>query len=718
MLSVPDTSTVDLTRTRLTLRVDVTFRPQIYGTETWYHIELPSKSQFFRIGYHEYVFVSLLDGQTTFSEALALTARTLGASALSQEQALSLYEWLLETDIASFSDGVRDPASQHKLKHRTAGILQKLNPFWIRIPLGRPDAVLQRLEPFFSWIFSPIATVAAVLLMLIAGCRLATDWSKFSTAAQSVFAVDNWLWLLLAWLLLKTVHETAHGLVCRRYGGSVRETGIILAFFAPLAYVDVTSCWRFSSRWQRIHVAAAGMFIELLLASVAVFTWTQVSSDVLSHLLYNIIVMASLSTLLFNANPLMKFDGYYILSDLLQIPNLSSQAASAVQRLFGRVLFGVRTTTGDVTGRHGWLLCCYGIAAIVWRLLICVTMLIAASVLFHGAGVALAIAGVIAWFGIPTWTVVMFTTRLWRTSPLRLVRGVLVATACIVVMGGVLFRLPVPFSTVAPGIVSLPEGCKVRSGVSGFISRIHVRNGQPVVAGDLLLTFRNDEIVNDHSDLLLQIQQETYRRQIAMQKHDAGAASVAVSNLRSLQDRLEETQSQLEALNVYAPTSGVVVADHLEWKLGTYISEGDDLLTVDDQRSREFRISVAQEDFPLAERRLNTHVSVRVGTRNATNGVIDRVIPRASRRVFAASLAATEGGVLSVMAADDDETDVQLTEHRFEAVVRLPTDSVSLSVGERGYATLGNLNESLATHLYDRTERWLKAQIDTATQTR
>jgi len=717
MQSAPDSSTVDLTRTRIALRDDVTFRPQVYGQETWYHIELPAKSQFFRIGYHEYVFVSLLDGQTTFSEALALTARTLGASAFTQEQALSLYEWLLESEIASFCESAADSASDNKPKHRTAGILQKLNPFWIRLPFGRPDSVLKMLQPFLGWIFSPIATVIGVLLMLAAGCRLADDWSTFAAASESVFAVDNWLWLLLAWLLLKTIHETAHGLVCQRYGGTVKETGIILAFFAPLAYVDVTSCWRFPSRWQRIHVAAAGMYIELLLASIAVFTWSQVSSEVASHLLYNIVVMASVSTLLFNANPLMKFDGYYILSDLLQIPNLATQASTAVQSLSKKVLFGVRNSTGELTGRLAWILRTYGIAAIAWRLLICSTMLLAASVLFHGAGVALALAGVVAWFGMPVWNAIAFLMRLRKSSPMLLVRGAVVATACSVGICGVLFWLPVPFSTVAPGIVSLPEGCRVRSSVSGFIDQIHVQNGHMVDAGELLLTFRNDEITNRHSDLQLQIQQETIRQQIAMQQHDAGAASVANSNLRSLRDRLLETQNQITALNVYAPASGVVVADHLDWKLGMYIDEGDDLLAVDDHRSRELRVSVAQEDFPLAERLVDGDVSIRVGTRSAARGVIARVIPRASRRVFAPSLAATEGGALSVMAADNDDTEVQLTEHRFEAVIELTTTAdANLLVGERGYAALGSLNECLAIHLFDRTERWLRTQIDSATQ--
>ncbi len=383
MQYAPDVSTVDLTRTRLRLCEDVKLYPQVYGDETYYHIEVPSKSQYYRIGHGEYVFVSLLDGATSFCEALALTARALGASAFAQPQALSMYTWLLEHNIAVFADD--DAAANTKVEAPKNAVqaLQKLNPFWIKIPFGRPDAILQALLPVVGWLFSPLCTMLSLCLMAAAGLRVVADWDKFESASANVFAKDNWLWLLVAWVLLKVAHELAHGLACRRYGGSVRETGIVLAFFAPLAYVDVTSCWSFPSRWQRIHTAAAGMYIELLLASIAVFTWTNVDSVEASHLLYNVIVMASVSTLLFNANPLMRFDGYYIMADLLQIPNLATQSTEAIQNLASRWFLGLKKTAPAVTGRNLWVLRTYGFAAMCWRLLICATLLIAGSVLFH-----------------------------------------------------------------------------------------------------------------------------------------------------------------------------------------------------------------------------------------------------------------------------------------------------------------------------------------------
>lgn len=715
MQFAPDASTVDLTRSRLKICDGVRFQPQFYGDKTFYHIELSSRSEFYRIGYTEYVFVSLLDGQTTFSEALALTARSEGASALGQEQAMSLFTWLLENKVAQIADEGAATNTSDKDKHKAAQLLQKLNPFWIRIPFGRPEAFLRALNPIVGWMLSPTATILAVMFMLAAGAQLASQWTQFSTASNSVFAQDNWVWLLVAWVGLKGVHEIAHGMACQRYGGEVRETGVMLAFFAPLAYVDVTSCWSFTSRWKRIHVAAAGMYAELVLASISVFLWTRVNSPILSHLLYNVIVMASISTLLFNANPLMKFDGYYILSDLLQLPNLYTQSSEAIKNFAARWIWGTKKSEPTAFGKQAWVLKVYGVGAVCWRLLICFSMLITASVLFHGAGIALVIAGSIAWFGMPLFQFGKLLSNLAKHNPTRLFRGGVIMSGLLTLLLAFLFKTPVPFSRVAPGVVEIQEGRQVRCEVDGFIDEIYVADGQFVNAGDLLLRIRNEEVASRHSDLLFEIEQEKIRHQMAMKTHESGEAVVARKNLDSLNDRLIETRRDLEALEVVAPTSGQVIAQQLYSRLQTHVTEGDELLIVDDNQPKQIRVSVAQEDFPLAGKLIQNEVKVRIGTRPLQCGVFQKVIPRASRQLFNEALAATEGGTLPVTArqsAEDESQSLELTSQRFEAIVLLDAAaSERLVIGERGYVALGNNDDSIGVHLYRSGRKWLEQQI-------
>ena len=715
MFAAPDASTVDLTRTTVKLRADVVVTPQSYRDETFYHLELPSKSQFYRIGQTEYVFLSLLDGNTTFSEALALTARAQGATAFSQEQAISLYSWLLEQNITVFVDSEVAGTPATSAESKLSQLVPKLNPFWIRIPFGRPDALFRLLMPVFGWLFSPGGTFVGITVMLAAVVQLYSAWDQYEAASATVFASDNWIWLLVAWLLLKVLHETAHGLTCQRYGGEVRETGVIFAFFAPLAYVDVTSCWAFQSKWKRIHTASAGMYVELLLAAVAVFAWPYVTSEVASHLVYNIIVMASFSTIMFNINPLMRFDGYYILSDLLQIPNLYSQSSQALQQLCNRTLFGVRGSSPELSGNRVHLLQVYGIAAFAWRLLICGSMMIAASVLFHGAGVVLSIAGMVAWFAVPLWKNSQEWTRIARTAPARLVRASVVVTLLALTVGCV-FLLPVPFGTTAPGTVSLHEGCRIRTEADGFVQAVHVEDGQAVRQGDLLVSLRNDDIANRYADLKLQVQQESVRRQIAMTEHNPGLASIAEGNLRSLTERLTEAARQLKALEVRAPADGQVLARNLHFSIGTFVQEGDDLLSIDDRSPRELHISVAQEDFPLASRQVEQTVAVRLGTRPSAEGRLIQVIPRATKQLPHPALAATDGGSLPVTSTDSDEEGTELTEARFRAVVELTAVRCSeqLPIGERGHVTLGRTDRSLGRHLYHKAAGWLEDQLATA----
>ena len=211
-------------------------------------------------------------------------------------------------------------------------------------------------------------------------------------SSHLIFSPHNWLSMAIVWVLLKIAHELAHALACKRYGGEVRDMGLVFILFAPAAYVDVTSCWRFSSKWQRMHVAAAGMYVELVLAAMAAIAWSQTDSLVVRHWLFNVILMASVSTLLFNANPLMRFDGYYLLADLLEIPNLSPEGSRFVQQLGSRIFFGSRPAGQSPLGWRGCSFACYGLAAWLWRLAVCGSLLAASAILWQGAGLMLGLA--------------------------------------------------------------------------------------------------------------------------------------------------------------------------------------------------------------------------------------------------------------------------------------------------------------------------------------
>ena len=347
-----------------------------------------------------------------------------------------------------------------------------------------------------GWIFSPLMTAAGLLLICGGVVVIATHGDRFIASSHLIFSPHNWLSMALVWVGLKIFHELAHALVCKRYGGEVREAGLIFILFAPAAFVDVTSSWRFPSKWQRIHVAAAGMYVELVLAALAAMVWSQAESVVLRHALFNTIVMASLSTLVFNANPLMRFDGYYILGDLLEIPNLATEGSRFVRQLAARVFYGRVPPARELLGVRGWVVRLYGLAAWLWRLVVCISLLAAASILFKGAGLVLGVAGAVCWFGKPVVRsgcaicIAAITNRLCcRCEP--------------AVVAAVLRRRSLCDAGV-DAVAGNGHGTgrrRVHRSVDrsqrappGFVDKIHVRDGQHVEAGDLLLELRNDTL--------------------------------------------------------------------------------------------------------------------------------------------------------------------------------------------------------------------------------
>ncbi|MFN9720412.1 MAG: biotin/lipoyl-binding protein [Planctomycetota bacterium] len=719
MSGMPDISTVEISRTCVRLREDLVFVPQQYHDGVFYHLEVKSSSEFFRIGYPESVFISLLDGETSFSEALAVTSQVLKDQSLTQTQATAIYSWLLEHKLATFVDEDTAASGASTSIGRTGrrkSFLSGLNPLWFKVPFGRPQALLKAIQPALGWIFSAAAAGPAILLLIVAGFTLVAQWTQFTSASASIIAHDNWLWLFLVWVALKLLHELGHGLVCLRYDGTVRETGVIFAVFAPLAYVDASSSWAFRSRWHRIHTALAGVYVELIIASIAMLLWASTSSLTLRHVLQNIIVMASISTVLFNLNPLMKFDGYYILSDLLNIPNLSSQATDVLKSFVQRVFLGTGGSIPVVTGSRRWILLTYGLASSVWRVTVLASLLLAASVLLHGAGVALAAAGGLLWIGRPLWKFMKECRSLWLQHPERFFRASVLGTSVVAALLVLTLGVPAPVMTTAPGVVEFIEGQTVRAETEGFVESVHVASGQFVNAGDLLVLLRNDDVQTRLIDLQQKVAQEESRLQSALHQHDVSAINIAQGNLDSFRKQLRECQKQADGLQLRAGRAGRIVGRELSNLAGTYAKAGMELLTIGLDDAKEVRLSVGQRDLPVATGLIGKPLKVRVGTSSPVIGTLTRINPKGSRSIPHDSLIAPNGGALTVVESrrrTEDGDRLELAEHRFTAVVTLPAAEASRFLcGQRGTASLGLPKASLGKYLWTACEDWFRSRLE------
>ena len=374
-----------------TLRPDLHFTLQ-EAEDGEYVLEDALRQKFYRIGRAEYVFFTELDGKTTLEDAIISANSFLGDDVFTEENARVTLQWLMQNQLLSdSSDELVKGRLQIDARMRKQKMLSKLNLISIKIPLFNPDPIFEKITPWLRWLTGPIFAIFWGITVLYGCTVLYYHSDDFFTSASAALSPGNVFFLWLAWFLLKILHETSHGLTTYRYQGKIFEAGLLFIVFFPLTYVNGSSSWNFPSRWQRIHVAFAGIYSELFVAAVAALIWVENPSSVMGNISHNVVLVAGFSSLLFNINPLMRFDGYFILSDLTAIPNLYSRGKDFVSSIFSALFFGEWRYIVRFSRKQELFIACYGVAAWVWRLLLMTFLLLLLASSVYGFGIFIAI---------------------------------------------------------------------------------------------------------------------------------------------------------------------------------------------------------------------------------------------------------------------------------------------------------------------------------------
>jgi putative peptide zinc metalloprotease protein len=605
-------------------------------------------SRFYRIGRREQAFIQALDGRTPPGLALQHANAVLD-DPLDETDATRILYWLK-------MQGLLEGSLQDMSLMRRFEWMKYLNWVVFKLPLLNPDRLLDRLLPWLSgllgWPF-----FAVWLLVCSAGAyTVAAHWSEFKLSSAGVLYPGNWLWLALVWALIKTAHETFHGLVSKKYGGSVPEAGVILVLFMPMGYVDATSSWRFRDRWERMHTAAAGIYIELFLAGLAALVWHYAAPGMVRDLAFNAVIAGSVTTLLFNANPLMKMDGYFILSDLVNIPNLYQRGQHFVRQQAQRWLLGVDSPgLGGLSPRAEVLVGVYGVSAFVWRILVMIGITAGAYAMFQGAGAFLAGLAMLYWFGPMFWTWWLQWQAL-RDS-LKLERRVYLPrlAAAGVLLLAVLLTPWTPVQSL-PAIVDYADAAVVRAVSPGFVHALHVAQDQRVEAGEILITLDNPDLSSDLQRLDIQIASAELQIRRLRQRELLAQMQQEERRLAALREQRAEKQRQVADLEIRAPRAGRVVVRDLQTLPGRYLAVGEEILTVGDPERLEVRAYAEQDlnlDFAeLTGRDIRLYLP-HLGWRPLPLNV-RRVTPRASRQVVDAALTAQGGGGIALKPVTDE----------------------------------------------------------------
>ena len=693
-MSAIDKHTYDLSAVYLTLRPDLCIQRQDFADEWCFVIEDPARSQFFRIGQAEYTFLSLLDGRTSIAQAVAEVATVRKDDAFTETDAAALCSWLIDQYLATTPQTHKaERYIRRAVRDDQQRAQQWLNPVMLKLSLGNPDDLIRRLSHSVGWVFGLIGLCIWLPTVSVGVWCVATGWSRL-TAGHDVLAADNWLWLGITGVSLKLIHELAHGLVCRRYGGETREAGVIFLLFVPLPWVDVTSCWRFGSRWQRMYTAAAGMYAELFVAALAAIVFATTDSAVLRFHALNVLTTAGFLTLIFNVNPLMRFDGYYILADAFNLPNLATHGQQDLMWLCRRVFLGIDSPPPIWPEGRGWLIRLYGVSACVWKLMLCVSLTAAATLMFHGAGIAIAVAAVLLWVALPVARFVRYLISGDPIYPPQRLRFLTILTVILLGGGAVLQWVPWIERQRYAAIVDYDPVTSVRSSGPGFVAEIHVRSGQTVDQGELLMTLRNEQLIASVQDVRLSLQKSERDAARYHQAEQLAAWQVERENHRALSRRLDELLEQEERLSIRSPHAGKILSPNLDDLIGQWMPAGAELTLVGDDQSRALHFTAAQQDLLALKAGEGQRVHVHIWGQEQASlvGVIAPVDPRASTRVRFPALTTAGGGPLAVRAAassaSDDAADErwELLEPHFCGTVRLSSQQLDkLGVGQTGY---------------------------------
>ncbi len=548
-----------------------------YRGELWYLLQDPASAKVHRFTPAARLIIAAMDGRRSVHDLGPLAGRRLGDDAPTQDEILQLLGQLhgadlLQTDVPPdaievFERGEREARS----KSRRAWA----NPMAVRISLVDPGAFLDRFVPWWRRLWGVPGALLWLAVVLPALVMLPQHWPELThNLSDRVLEADNLLLLGLIFPVIKALHELGHATATRASGGEVHDMGLMLLVLMPVPYVDASSATVLRSRWSRALIGAAGMVVELFVAAIAFYLWMTVEPGLVRALCFNVMLVAGVSTLIFNGNPLLRYDAYYILADLIEIPNLAQQSTRYWGYLAERYLLRVDDATSPAAGgsERAWFLF-YGLASTVYRLFVTIAIALFIGTRFFFIGVLLAL-----WAGgmMLLMPLVRVLRRMQARPLLRERRGKVLVFGGAAAALALLFvvAVPVPTRVQGEGVVWLPEQSALHAGANGFFNRFEAEPGSAVRAGQPLLASFDPSLDAQVRSLEARVAEleANYRLEFI---NDRARADIALHQLDLERDALRRSQAREQGLRVSARTDGVFTVVRAVDMPGRYFRQGD-----------------------------------------------------------------------------------------------------------------------------------------------
>lgn len=717
---------------RLRMRADLAVQRQTYLGRQYWVLKDPLGLKYYRFEDEEFAILQMLDGEASL-EAIQEGFEQRFAPQKITLQELHQLVGMLHRSALVVSDAPGQGAKllqRHAAVQRRTRLSQLANLLSLRFRGIDPDRILSWLDRRVGWFFTPSCFACCLLLAGAALLLIVVQFETFCArlpAFHDFFASKNWIWLALTLSATKVLHEFGHGLSCKRFGGECHEMGVMLLVFTPCLYCNVSDSWMLPSKWRRAAIGAAGMYVEIVLASICTCLWWCTQPGLLNYLCLNVMFVSSVSTLMFNANPLLRYDGYYILSDWLEIPNLRQKASTIWQRKLAAWTLGLEETPDPfLPQRRQWLFALYSVAAAIYRWIVTAAILWFLYRVFEPYGLKvigqlIVLASLLGLVGQPLWQLVRFFRvpgRMGRVKKPRLLASLAVATTAV---AGV-FLIPLPHYVRCGFYVQSRGAASLYVESAGALQQIHVRPGDRVGAGEPIVTLENSDVQLEIVRLEGQRRGlETRLASLRQRAFDDESAAAEIGEVEeaitAINEQVARRAQDLAALHITAPGAGVVLppasipqpahdASRLpNWhgtpfdqrNLHAFLAEGVPICQIGDPNSVEAILAIDQGDIEFVQGDQPVEIFVEQFPGRVLRSRIEQ-IARLDMQDLPQSLSSKAGGDVATQAdASGRERPLTTT---YQANAPLVSTGYGLLIGATGQAKIHVGHQTIATRLW------------------
>ena len=621
-------------------RPDLTARRQHYLGRTYWVVKEPVGLNYYRFQEEEFAILNMLDGDTSLDDIKERFEADFPPQKITLEELQQFLGMLHRSGLVIASV----PGQGHQLCKRRGERRRKemlgtlANLLCIRFKGFDPERVLNWLYPWVSWIYSRWAVTSCVLLALSALTLVTVQFDVFRSRLpefHQFFNFYNGLWLMIVLGITKVLHEFGHGLTCKHFGGECHEMGVMFLVLTPCLYCNVSDSWMLPNKWHRAAIGAAGIYVELVLASVCTFLWWYSQPDLLlNQVCLNTMFICSVSTVVFNANPLLRYDGYYILADLMEIPNLRQKATMILSRKASEWFLGMENQEDPfLPQRNQVFFVVYSVAAAFYRWFVLASILFFLYRLFKPQGlevigeafVAASLGGLV---GVPIYKVGKFFYVPGRLDKVKKPRMFASLAGLTAIIAAVMF-IPLPHRVVCTLEVQARDAESVYVDVPGVLEKLYVQPGQQVKKGDALAQLRSVDVDLEVAKLTGTLDQSRSRlKSLNFQRYldpQAGAEIPQImESIKAGEQELAQKQKDQDRLRLRATKDGTVLpppetpsresqsqdgqlarwsGTPLERKnLGAFLQESVLFCQVGDPKRMEAILVIDQSDIPYVKK--------------------------------------------------------------------------------------------------------------------